>query len=427
MAESEQASELHPCPRCGALTTVGTGECASCGLNFQEAAAALAAHRETLKARKFLASVLGRSNRFAPLFVGINVAIFVLMWLAGGMGFLSANEAVLIGFGAKVNPLINEQQQYWRLITCMFLHIGFLHLFFNNYALWMIGRELESFYGSSRFVLIYLLTGIAGSLASYLFNPKAISAGASGAIFGLFGAMVTFPLRYRKELPDLLRKGILKSILPVIVINLLIGRSAEFIDESAHIGGLMMGALLALVIPYKRPGEESARVWRVLLVVCLLAIVTSFVLAAANYRGPALRLANLPKQGGNQAALYYTEMNHALTAIGKSGEAFIKILDQRNPQVDSQEAQTGLENALRHLEQVPTINEESERYRQRLRALVLDYQAMIERYRSSESKDWDELIGLHTAWAQKASAYLSAYDIWVKEFMQRNGYELRES
>jgi len=253
----------------------------------------MVAEREAMRDRRFVGALVRRNARLTPFFIGANVALFLFMWLAGGMGLLSTNEAVLIGFGAKVNALISNQGQYWRLVTCIFLHIGFLHLFFNNYALWIIGQEIERFYGSSRFVLLYLLTGIAGSTASYIFSSS-VSAGASGAIFGLFGVMVTFPYRYRKEIPDALRKGIIRSILPVILLNLGLGFTIPMIDQAAHIGGLVAGIALALVIPYKRPEERmTASIWRALCVVCITVIVLSFLAAYSNYDGPPVKLSNL--------------------------------------------------------------------------------------------------------------------------------------
>ena len=103
----------------------------------------------------------------------------------------SRNPYLLILFGAKYNPLILEGE-WWRLITPMFLHIGLIHLVMNSFALYYLGTAVERIYGRYRFLFIYLFAGFAGTLASFLFSPDSISAGASGGIFGLFGALLFF-------------------------------------------------------------------------------------------------------------------------------------------------------------------------------------------------------------------------------------------
>jgi membrane associated rhomboid family serine protease len=168
----------------------------------------------------------------------------------------------------------------------MFLHIGVLHVATNCYALWIVGQQVEKLYGTARFVAIYFLTGLAGSIVSYLAPTRGgPSAGASGAIFGLFGVLFVFGLRYRKELPGVFRQAFGARVLPTIGINLVITFALEFIDKGAHVGGLLAGMALAAVLPYARPGERRASVWwRIAAFVCVAATVASFVLA---YRTPA--------------------------------------------------------------------------------------------------------------------------------------------
>src|SRR5262249_39038114 len=135
------------------------------------------------------------------ILIGANVAIFLVEWVYGGMGIMSTDVRVLVALGAKQNALVIGGLQYWRMITCMFLHIGFLHLLFNNYALWIIGQEIEKLYGSARFVVLYVVTGVLASVCSLVLSPEAVSAGASGAIFGLFGVLGTFPFSYPPAIP----------------------------------------------------------------------------------------------------------------------------------------------------------------------------------------------------------------------------------
>src|SRR6516162_2297935 len=127
----------------------------------------------------FLHAVWTRRSTYTYVFFGLNILIFVLMALAGG----SSNAPTLMAFGVKSNPEI-AQGQWWRFVTPIFIHIGLLHLFFNSYALWIVGPQVEKLYGGPRFVILYVGTGIAGVAGSYWYHPNIPSAGASGAIFG---------------------------------------------------------------------------------------------------------------------------------------------------------------------------------------------------------------------------------------------------
>ncbi|WP_088189086.1 rhomboid family intramembrane serine protease [Desulfosporosinus sp. FKA] len=178
---------------------------------------------------------------FTYVLLGINVIVFLLMTLAGG----STNPDVLITFGAKVNSLI-QAGQVWRLLTSMFIHIGILHLAFNLYALWALGPVTEQSYGHGKYFAIYMLSGLGGSLASFLFSP-ALSAGASGAIMGLLGAQLLFI--YKR--PYLWKTGLGMNLVIVILVNLGFGFWQPGIDNFAHLGGLFTGMLMGLIFSWK--------------------------------------------------------------------------------------------------------------------------------------------------------------------------------
>jgi rhomboid protease GluP len=164
--------------------------------------------------------------------------VFAIETLLGG----STDGDVLIRMGAKVAPLI-AAGEYWRLFTSMFLHIGVMHLFFNGYALLVIGTELERLLGPGRFSAIYLLSGLFGSLASYALSDS-LAAGASGAIFGIIGALAAFFLVHRQRLGAWGSRR-LANIGIVIVFNLVWGFSQPGrIDNLAHVGGLLAGLAL---------------------------------------------------------------------------------------------------------------------------------------------------------------------------------------
>ena len=178
--------------------------------------------------------------------IGINLVVFLAMIGVGYLffGVINGTEdtRVLLLFGAKVNQLI-AQGQVWRMFTAMFLHIGVLHLLFNLYALYLFGPQVEGIFGHRRFTAIYLIGGLFGSLASYTFVDN-LSAGASGAIFGLVGAISVYYLRYRDQFGGR-AKAVLQNMAMIVVINFIFGLSSQGIDNWGHLGGLLGGALVA--------------------------------------------------------------------------------------------------------------------------------------------------------------------------------------
>ncbi len=152
--------------------------------------------------------------------------------------FLGRN--FVLGLGAKVNQAI-VAGQFWRLATAMFLHVDLLHIAFNSYALLIFGPQVERPYGRLRFLLMYFISGLAGSAFSFLLSPYD-SVGASGAIFGLVGVMGAYLYRYRKQLTT--GKARLTNVLSIVAYNLLYGFMVRGVDNWAHIGGLLAGLAL---------------------------------------------------------------------------------------------------------------------------------------------------------------------------------------
>ncbi len=183
--------------------------------------------------------------RWTYVLLAANVLVWLAMTVFGwdkGLGLSgSENGLVLLVFGAKYGPLI-AVGQYWRLLTACFLHIGPLHLLFNSWALYSFGQQLERRYGGWRFIVLYLLAGVAGNVLSYL-GSESLSAGASGAIFGLLGASIAYLLTYREQFGDWGRKQ-LTNMLVVAGYNLVIGMTLGGIDNLGHIGGLVAGLAL---------------------------------------------------------------------------------------------------------------------------------------------------------------------------------------
>jgi rhomboid protease GluP len=174
-----------------------------------------------------------------PILIDLNILVFVLM-VASGVHFLLPDAENLLAWGANFRPYTLEGQS-WRLLTNCFLHIGILHLLFNMYALLYIGILLEPKLGSWKFGIAYIVTGLLASITSLYWHPMTVSAGASGAIFGMYGvffAMLTTNLVEKK-----VRKALLSSIAIFIGYNLLYGLKGG-IDNAAHLGGLVSGVLI---------------------------------------------------------------------------------------------------------------------------------------------------------------------------------------
>ena len=174
------------------------------------------------------------------IIMGICVFLFIMMYIFGNG---SESTSTLIKFGANYD-LLTKSGEYYRLFTCMFLHIGLWHLLCNMYSLYIIGKEIENLYGKSKYLVIYVLSGLCGSILSLAFSHNTISAGASGAIFGLLGALLYFGYYYRTYLGATIRS----SIIPVIILNLIIGLLTPGISNSAHIGGLVGGILVSMMV-----------------------------------------------------------------------------------------------------------------------------------------------------------------------------------
>ncbi|WP_423224050.1 rhomboid family intramembrane serine protease [Candidatus Amarolinea aalborgensis] len=177
--------------------------------------------------------------------IGVIVAVWLLLELIGWVVFdvrnATQNGQFMLLFGAKYNALITAGE-WWRLLTAAFLHFGLFHLLMNSFSLSQLGPQVERFFGRNRFLIIYLLAGLYGNLLSYLFSPS-LSAGASGAIFGLLGAFIAYLRRYRK-LFGAAGQQMLRSMLMVVGFNLVYGFTSGVVDNYAHIGGLVAGFIL---------------------------------------------------------------------------------------------------------------------------------------------------------------------------------------
>lgn len=203
------------------------------------------------------------------ILIFINIVMFLLMYMLGNG---SENTNTLIDFGANY-ILLTKAGEYYRLITSGFLHIGVIHLLLNMYSLYIVGSQVEYFYGKVKYVIIYLFSLIMGSLFTVaLSSVNTVSAGASGAIFGLLGSILYFGIKYRGYIGN----SLVNQIVPVVVLNLIIGFTTPGIGNAAHIGGLIGGYLISMAvgIGIDKKEQRSSRINGII----ISAILTIFMI-----------------------------------------------------------------------------------------------------------------------------------------------------
>ena len=210
---------------------------------------------------------------FKPKVPYITYGLIILCSLLYIIPILFGSYDFLV-YGFSIHKSSIQNGEFYRLLTAYFLHGNFLHLAFNCYALFVIGSQVESFLGKIKYLLIYLFSAVTASLMSMLFIGNDLSLGASGAIFGLMGALVYFGYHYRVYLGNVMKS----QIIPLIVFNLLLGFTLTGIDNFAHIGGLIGGTLItiALGVKYKSSAFEKINGWIISIIYVAFLIYLGF-------------------------------------------------------------------------------------------------------------------------------------------------------
>jgi rhomboid protease GluP len=251
---------------------------------------------------------------------GINAAVFLGMVLSSST--MDFPGPVLVQWGANFGPL-TLSGEWWRLLTSVFVHGGLLHIAFNMWCLWDLGRLCESLYGRWTFGVLYLICGLGASLASVIWNVQVLSVGASGAIFGLAGALIAAFKLGEFSVPRSALSGTLRSLFIFVAFNLAWGLlpnlfgSDGVTDNAAHIGGLLtglvLGALIALVAPQRGHAPRRAAIF-----LCIALALAGTAVQLAHHYGVPLRLgrvnfessASVPQDGPAQKVpLRYSGLN----------------------------------------------------------------------------------------------------------------------
>ncbi len=199
--------------------------------------------------------------------IGLNLLFYaVSIFYTGSVVDMPAGG--LVDLGAVYGPFVVVEGEWWRLLTAMFLHGGMTHLLMNMFSLYIIGRPMELYFSPKSYLSLYLLTGIVGGLVSIVVHPETVAIGASGAIFGVFGALSGYFFAYRRELGEHAHQ-FMKDFALIIGINLILGFSIPNIDVSAHAGGLVSGLIGGLIV-----ARHPERLW--IFVVGMLLVIAGF-------------------------------------------------------------------------------------------------------------------------------------------------------
>ena len=266
------------CPSCRALVGVQESVCSLCGARLRRRPSGLG---------KLLTNIL---PQYTPVSYGLltaNFLVFLAMFATEQQGtatdfgrlLTGGNQQALVAWGADVAVLV-AQGEWWRLVSAIFIHIGIIHLLFNSYALMFIGPLLEELLGKERFLAFYLATGVIGfALSNWYYPPLLVTAGASGAVFGMIAMAVVLSRRWGSW-GTILQQQLVHWIIYAFVFGIFIGA-----NNAAHFGGALAGAALAFALPNPNRRKETAfqdLLWRVLYWAGLAVIALSLLLAVLN-------------------------------------------------------------------------------------------------------------------------------------------------
>lgn len=280
--ESNPSPAYRMCPSCRGLIDRGARVCPLCGA----ATGPLRARSKSDTGDTRILGIIPIPGTATATLIAVNIALYGFSWYLTAMaasneagsnpGFGTIDGRVLISLGAKYGPAIYAGQ-WWRLITAMFLHAGVFHIGMNLWCLFDLGPTAESLFNKSKFVVLYLVTGVIGFLFSLWWSPAGISVGASGAILGLVGVLIGASFHHG-SMGQNFRSQLWRWVIYIFVFGLFFP-----VDNAAHLGGLVSGLLLGYFIPEGEPQTRSEEVlWEALGVLAILIMVASFALMALS-------------------------------------------------------------------------------------------------------------------------------------------------
>jgi rhomboid protease GluP len=281
--ESNPSSAYRMCPSCRGLIERGARVCPLCGA----ATGPLRARGPSTTDSNRIFGIIPIPGTASATLIAVNIALYGLSWYLSAVaasneagssaGFGAIDQRVLLNLGAKFGPAMYLDHQWWRLVTAMFLHAGIFHIGMNLWCLFDLGPMAESMFTKSKFIVLYLVTGVVGFLFSLWWSPGGVSIGASGAILGLVGVLIGASFHHG-GLGRTYRAQLWRWVIYIFVFGLFFP-----VDNAAHLGGLVSGLALGYLVPQGEPQTRSEEVlWNTLGVLATLIIVASFALMALN-------------------------------------------------------------------------------------------------------------------------------------------------
>ncbi len=374
--------KLVMCQSCRAFVAPGERVCPHCGL-------------ESVPAVRVGTSEEANAF-FSLLILAINILLFIAITgveIKNGRGsealMSGASSPVLLDFGSFYKGLVN-QGEWWRFITPNFLHIGLLHILFNSFALYQIGPLTEELYGSTKFIFIYLITGIVAWVASYFFDIR--GAGASGSICGLIGLLAVFGYRQGGSVGKALMRSMVQWAVMTIIFGFVVGA-----NNVAHMGGLISGAALGFLITGEQPTTaRTAKVWNGVALLCVALIAISFALVGKNFGAQQERFKqsevnmNRQQQGAENIIALYQFLRDADSAMRS-------LPDAQNPEAARSLAKQ-LKTTSEKISGIPSIDEESNTIRAQITGLLNQAAASLDSKNQNAGNQSKSLAEIQTAW-----------------------------
>jgi rhomboid protease GluP len=264
------------CPNCRAFITDSDKTCPYCGVQVGRRAV------ETREPAPILGGLIPQAHFTTILILLINAGLFAAtLMLSKSYG---GDVYALVALGAKFGPEITEGHEWWRLVTAGFLHGGWAHILMNSLFLYSLGAQTEQIYGTARFLVIYLVSSVAGFYLSFLLNPQTVSIGASAGMSGLIGAMLAFGVQHRSRLGPQVRDFYVRQVVFIVAIALIPNSG---VDNMAHMGGIAGGFAAGWVagLPVRSTREREA-MWRVLAAACVLITAYCFLMVYTHFPTP---------------------------------------------------------------------------------------------------------------------------------------------
>lgn len=371
------------------------------------------AHHESQDFTAKLDEVAGPADggiAVTKVILGLNVLVFIIMGTLGAGWLQTADMMPYILYGAN-NGAATTDGEWWRLLTSMFMHFGVLHLALNMWALYQAGHFLERILGRSLYALTYLGAGLVGGFASVLwYGDQVWSAGASGAVFGVFGGLLGYVVRQKQAIPKSVYQSMLRSSLSFAAYNILFGMTRSGIDNAAHVGGLAGGFVFAWLVALPLDREIRARAWGRRLKIGFAALIVTVSVGIAitprfNYRvSEVIAWTEVSQEFAPREQQLQTQQLELLGRLAEKNESAelvewvesqaVPFYEERGSAMEDFQLESGKQTSIAQVGLLKIFDLKLGNYRQLVLDLRAGNPAARERYETAEENVITELNSL---------------------------------